>query len=220
MAVGGLVIGAIAPGVGKLLNGSGVAEMMRRLGGPGAIENTLLAAEFGIMALAVTGYAIGVVTHAADDERGGLSEEVRATPVARTALWGSTALMCTFGTIWLLVVTATTAALGAGESWPRMFGATLVQAPAVAVTASLALLAWSVAGRYAVAGWAVLALFVVVGMVGELLKLPRWVIGLSPYTHVPKLPAEAMTWTSTWVMVVIAAAIGALGWAVYRRRDL
>lgn len=219
MALGGLVVGAIAPGVGKLLNGSGAEEMMRRLGGPGAIENTLLAAEFGILALAVSGYAIGVVTHAADDERTGIAEEVRATPVPRTALWGSAAVALSVGTVWLLVVAGTTAALGAGESWSRMLGATLVQAPAVAVTAGFALVAWSIASRYAAAGWAVLAAFVVLGMVGELLKLPRWVIGLSPYTHVPKLPAEAMTWTSTWVLLVIAAGIAMAAWLIYRERD-
>lgn len=220
VAIGGLVIGAIAPGVGKLLNGSGAEEMMRRLGGPGAIENTLLAAEFGILALAVSGYAIGVVTHAAEDERTGLAEEVRATPVRRTALWISAALMSMLGSLWLLVVTASTAALGAGRPWDRMVGATLVQTPALAITGALALLLWSLAGRYAAGGWGVLGLFVILGMVGELLKLPSWAIGISPYTHVPKLPAESMSWTSTWVMLGIAAAIGVAGWTRYRSRDL
>jgi ABC-2 type transport system permease protein len=219
VAVGGLVIGAIAPGVGKLLKGSGVQDMMQRLGGPGVIENTLLAAEFGILALAISGYAIGVVTHAADDERSGLAEEVRASPVSRTALWSSAALTVALGSLWLLVVTGTTAALGAGKSWTQMVGATLVQAPALAVTAALALLLWSIASRFAVAGWGVLAVFVVFGMVGELLKLPAWVIGFSPYTHVPKLPAEAMTWTSTWVLVVVAAGISLASWFAYRWRD-
>lgn len=220
VAVGGLVIGAIAPGIGKLLKGSGVAEMMRRLGGPGVIENTLLAAEFGILALAISGFAIGVVTHAAEDERTGISEEVRAAPIRPTAPWQASALLLSVGSIWLLVVAGTTAALGSGKAWGPIVGATLVQAPAIAVTAALTLLIWGVVGRFASGGWAVLGAFVVVGMVGELLKLPRWVIGLSPYTHVPKLPAESMSWTSTWVMLAIAAAIALLGWVGYRRRDL
>ncbi|HWU32693.1 MAG TPA: hypothetical protein VN108_07455 [Marmoricola sp.] len=220
VAVGGLVMGAIAPGVGKLLNGSGAEEMMRRLGGPGALSNTLLAAEFGIFALAVTGYAIGVVTHAADDERSGIAEELRATSLTRTALWSSTAWALTLGTIWLLVVTGTAAALGAGKAWDQMVGATLVQAPAIGVTAGLTLMVWAFRGRYATAGWGILAAFVVVGMFGELLKFPSWVIGLSPYTHVPKLPAELMTWTSTWVMLLITAGVAGVGWLAYRERDL
>ena len=219
VAVGGFVIGAVAPGVGKLLKGSGMAEMMRRLGGPGVIENTLLAAEFGILALAVSGFAIGVVTHAADDERSGLSEEVRATPVRRTAPWGATAVLLTLGSLWLLVVPGITAAIGAGRSWGPMIGASLVQAPAIAVTSALVLLIWSVVGHYAPFGWAVLGAFVIAGMVGELLKLPAWMIELSPYTHVPKLPAEPMTWTSSWVMAGIACAVGAVAWFAYRERD-
>ena len=219
VALGGIVIGAVAPGVGKLLKGSGVADMMRRLGGAGAIENTLLAAEIGILALAISGFAIGVVTHTAEDERLGISEEVRATPVRRTAPWGATVLVLTLGSLWLLVVTGVAAALGAGRAWGPMVGATLVQAPAIAVTAALTLLIWGVVARYAAYGWAVLGAFVVMGMVGEVLKLPAWVIGLSPYTHVPKLPAESMTWTSTWVLTVVVAVIGSVAWFAYRGRD-
>lgn len=219
VAIGGLVVGAIAPGVGKLLKGSGVAEMMRRLGGPGVIENTLLAAEIGILALAISGFAIGVVTHAAEDERLGIAEEVRATPVRRTAPWAATTLILASGSLWLLLVTGVAAALGSGKSLPPMIGATLVQAPAIAVTAALTLLIWGLFGRYAPGGWAVLGTFVILGMVGELLKLPAWVIGLSPYTHVPKLPASSMSWTSTWVLTAIAAAIGAAAWLAYRERD-
>lgn len=219
VAVGGLVVGAIAPGVGKLLKGSGMAEMMRRLGGAGVIENTLLAAEIGILALAISGFAIGVVTHASEDERLGVAEEVRAAPVHRTAPWIATALVLILGSLWLLVVTGVAAAVGAGRDWGPMIGATLVQAPAVAVTGALTLLIWGVVGRYAGYGWAVLGVFVVLGMVGEVLKLPTWVIGLSPYTHVPKLPAETMSWTSTWVLTAIAALIGAAAWWAYRQRD-
>lgn len=220
VAIGGVVMGAIAPGVGKLLNGSGAEEMMRRLGGPGAMSNTLLAAEFGILALAVSGYAIGVVTHAADDERAGLAEELRATPISRGALWSSNAIALTLGSLWLLVVAGSAAALGAGKPWDQMVGATLVQAPAIGITAALTLLAWAFRGRYAVAGWGILAAFVVLGMFGELLKFPSWIIGLSPYTHVPKLPAESMPWASTWVMVAVTAVLGLAGWLVYRERDL
>lgn len=220
VGLGGLMMGAIAPGVGKLLDGSGAEEMMRRLGGPGALADTLLAAEFGILALVVSGFAIGVVTHAADDERTGLAEEVRATPITATALWRSSTVLAIVGSVWLLTVAGSTAALGAGESWSRMVGATVVQAPAVTLTAVFTLLAWSIKSRYAVFGWGILAAFVALGMVGELLKLPAWVIGISPYTHVPKLPAESMTWTGTLVMLGLAGACGVASWALYRRRDL
>ena len=40
------------------------------------------------------------------------------------------------------------------------------------------------------AGWAVLAGFFVLGLLGELLELPAAVTGLSPYTHLPAMPVE------------------------------
>ena len=37
-------------------------------------------------------------------------------------------------------------------------------------------------------------MFVTLGQLGESLRLPAWVVGLSPYHHVPKYPAEAFLW--------------------------
>ena len=63
MAVLGLVLGAIAPGIGDLLDTPAAREMMQRLGGVGALQDTLLAAELSIAALVVTCFAIAVVGH-------------------------------------------------------------------------------------------------------------------------------------------------------------
>ena len=58
----------------------------------------------------------------------------------------------------------------------------------------LGLVLLTLSSRWAIAGWALLAVFVTLGQLGESLRLPAWVIGLSPYHHVPKCPAEAFAW--------------------------
>jgi len=41
--------------------------------------------------------------------------------------------------------------------------------------------------------WGLLAFCVVVGWLGTVLDFPQWVTEMSPYSHVPQVPAEPMT---------------------------
>jgi ABC-2 type transport system permease protein len=54
----------------------------------------------------------------------------------------------------------------------------------------------------------------------ELLQLPGWVAGLSPYSHVPKVPAETFKTTPELVLVVLATCLVATAWWRYRERDI
>jgi ABC-2 type transport system permease protein len=111
-------------------------------------------------------------------------------------------------------------ATGSEVSFGGTLAAALVQVPAVAVVAGLALLALAQGSRYAVLGWAFVVAFFVVGPVAELLKLPGWVAGLSPYSHVPKVPAETLDWTPELVLAAFAATLVATAWWRYRERDI
>jgi ABC-2 type transport system permease protein len=88
------------------------------------------------------------------------------------------------------------------------------------VVLGVALLLLSVRSRWAVAGWAVLAAFVTLGQVGAGLELPGWVLGLSPFHHVPKYPSEAFDWRPELLLTVLAAALVSVAWWRYRARDI
>ncbi len=100
------------------------------------------------------------------------------------------------GAAWLLLVTGVgdgaRAPLGAHVSAGGVLAAALVQIPAVWVVAALALLAVAVRSGWAIAGWVLVVAFFLLGPLAELLQLPGWVAGLSPYSHVPKVPAEPL----------------------------
>ena len=84
----------------------------------------------------------------------------------------------------------------------------------------LVLVLLSVRSRWAVAGWAVLVVCVTLGQVGAALDLPGWLLGLSPYHHVPKYPAEAFAWTPEVGLAVVAALAVSGAWWRYRSRDI
>jgi ABC-2 type transport system permease protein len=46
------------------------------------------------------------------------------------------------------------------------------------------------------------------------------VAGLSPYSHVPKVPAEAMSWPPVLVLATIAIVLVGTAWWRYRERDI
>ena len=96
-----------------------------------------------------------------------------------------------------------------------------VQIPAVLVVAGLtaALVGWR--PRQAVrTAWLLLGMFALLGQLGQTLRLPRALLDLSPFTHVPPLPTGAFTLVPVAVLVLLAAVATAAGFAGFSRRDL
>ena len=107
-----------------------------------------------------------------------------------------------------------------GGTFGRIVPAALAQAPAVWLVTALAVAAYTLRSRWAVLGWAFLVGFLTLGQLGELLRLPQWLIDVSPYVHVPKMPVESFAPGSSLVLTALAAAVLAAAWLRYRSRDI
>jgi ABC-2 type transport system permease protein len=66
----------------------------------------------------------------------------------------------------------------------------------------------------------VLFVFLTLGELGDLLHLPDWAIGLSPFHHVPSLPGGTVHATPLVVLSVLATAVAFGAWLRYRSRDI
>ena len=60
----------------------------------------------------------------------------------------------------------------------------------------------------------------VIGFLGEILKLPQWVIGLSPFQHTAQLPAANLTIAPIAILLAADAVLLAVGVGAFQRRDL
>jgi ABC-2 type transport system permease protein len=97
----------------------------------------------------------------------------------------------------------------------------LVMLPAVYTLAALVLLALAVVPRAAGAiGWGALAASFVLGQLGAILDLPQVVLNLSPFTHVPAVPAQPVRATPIIALAVTAIVLTAAAFVAHRRRDL
>jgi len=55
---------------------------------------------------------------------------------------------------------------------------------------------------------------------GPLLDVPGWVLDISPYEHVPAVPAATVAAGPLLALAAVAAALTAAGLAGFRRRDV
>ncbi|MFN8196294.1 MAG: ABC transporter permease [Nocardioidaceae bacterium] len=226
-AVMGVVFGSIVPNLGSLFESAQGREMLARLGGTGAVEDAMLAGILSVVAMLLSAFAISVAVHGGVDESDGRTEQVLATATPRSLSFVAVLGVSVLGATWLLLVTGVATAIGVGvsggglaDTFGRSLGAALAPTPAVWLVAALAVLCLSLGSRWATLGWAVLVFFVTVGLVGELLNLPGWVIGLSPYHHVPLVPSEPFAWAPELVLTLLSLAVAAVAWWRFTRRDI
>ena len=85
---------------------------------------------------------------------------------------------------------------------------------------SVALAVFGWAPRLAGAVWGFLLALVALGEFGVLWNAPEWLMDLSPFRHSPLLPVDSGGVPALAALTVAAAALAALGYAGWRRRDL
>ncbi len=221
--------GAAAKGIGSLLGGSTqLRNEFTRLGGQAAITNAYLAALMLLAGLCAAGYATSAVLRLRTEETSGLAEPLLATAVGRIR-WGlSHVVVAVFGTAVLLAIAGLAAGLGyglrigqAGPQAARMIGAAMAQLPASLVIAGIAVALVGLLPGACVAGaWIVLGAVVVIDLFGALLQLSHWLLDISPFTHVPRLPGGTVSAAPLLWLCLAAFAFCAAGLAALRRRDI
>jgi ABC-2 type transport system permease protein len=181
----------------------------------------------GIMALVAAAYAVQAVLRLRTEETRQLAEPLLATKVGRVG-WATSRLVFAvagpailMGTVGLIVgLIHGVRAHDVSTQLPRVLWSALVQLPAVWVLAGITVALFGLAPRIAMAAWGALGAFLLLGEVGPLLKLKQWMMDVSPFSHIPKLPgAEVRVLPLVWLLA-IAAALTAAGLAGFRRRDL
>jgi ABC-2 type transport system permease protein len=171
-------------------------------------------------------FAVGSVTRLRTEETTGRAENVLATGVSRLRWAGSFLAVTVASTIGILCL----AGLGSGMGYvssgghlsdvPSLLGAALAYAPALWIAAGVAVAVFGLAPRAMPLVWAVPAYALFTLMLGPLLGLPDWLYNVSPFKHVPRLPAGEFSIMPLLVMTGLAVLLIAAGLVGYRRRDM
>lgn len=232
VAVLGLAVGSIGNAVQEgFAANERAAETIGSLsgaGGTGNLVDSFMAAMMAIIGAMVAGYLVQALLRLRSEEASGRAEVVLATATSRLRWLASHLLVVVSGAVVLLLLAGVSIGLVYGastdavaEQLADLSGAALVQLPSALILAGFAVAAFGLVPRFAVgAGWLGFTLSLVLGQLGGLLGLPEAVRDISPFSHVPALPAVEAAATPLLVMSAVALALGVAGLALFRRRDL
>ncbi|WP_157970436.1 ABC transporter permease [Nakamurella deserti] len=225
----GGVFGALADSIGTLADSSPqIAEVLRRVGGPGVLLDGYFAGVLGVVALFAAGFGVAAALRLRADETGLLVEPVLSTAVSRTRLLATHLLWVLAAPAVLMLAagaaagSAATAALDDGQDHvSRLLAGAAVQIPAVWVVGGVALALFGLRPHWSVAAWAVLGVCAVLAEVGPVMGLPQAVLDVSPFTAVPRLVGDAaVPATPLVVLTAITMVLVAAAFTGFRRRDI
>ncbi|WP_084962873.1 ABC transporter permease [Thermoactinospora rubra] len=227
-AVVGAMLGALATSVGDVVDDNPqLAAILERMGGAGALVDTFLAAEIGILGLVAGGFAVQSALRLQAEEVALRAEPVLAGAVSRREWALSHLVMALGGTAAVLTAGGLAAGSAHGartgemaEQVIRLLGAAWVQVPAAWVLAGIAMLLFGLLPRYTALAWAALAAFALLGQLGELLQLDDWIRSLSPFAHLPQVPAQDVSAAPLLWLTAVTVALALVGIAAFQRRDL
>ncbi|HEX4811149.1 MAG TPA: ABC transporter permease [Nonomuraea sp.] len=228
-AVSGMGVGTLGTAVDRAMTGNtGVTELLGQLadaGGAGLVD-TFYAAMMNVYGVLAAGFVVQALLRLRSEEAGGPAEAVLATAVGRVR-WVVAHLVCAaLGATALLVLTGAgmglaDAATGGVTGVGALAGAGLAQLPAALTLAGFVVLVFGLLPRLSVLlAWAGLVVSIACGLLGEVFGLPEAVRDVSPFSHVPPIPAADASAGPLAALVAAAAALTAAGLALFRRRNL
>lgn len=224
----GLLYGAMIPTIPDLVaSNPDIAEV---LGASADAEQALIDAFlryiFVFMAVLATGFAVTSVLRLRTEEDAGRAEAVLATPVRRASWVGASLVVAGLGALALSLLMGLGIAVGYGlgmGDWDQLAGQLGGQLSYLPGTLLVAAVAVAIAGqlpRWSLLAWGVVAFVFLQLMLGETLRLPDWVDGISPFWHLPGLPVETFDPLPAVVELALVAALVLVGLRGYRRRDI
>lgn len=224
----GVLYGAVIPTIPDLVASN--PDIARAIGASAVAEQALIDAFlryiFLFMAVVSTGFAVTSLLRLRAEEESGRAEVVLATRIRRTSWVGATVLVAGLGALALSLLMGLGLAIGYGlgkGEWDRLaghLGSQLSYLPGVLLVAAVAVAIAGLLPRWSLLAWAGVAFVSFQVMMGETLRLPDWVDGISPFWHLPGLPVETFDPLPAVAELVLATALVLLGLWGYRRRDV
>lgn len=222
----GALMGSLATTVADFFNNPSARDFFLKLGGEKILVDAYFAVELSISALIAAAFGIQIISRLRTEEIAGRADPILTTAIGRTRWVMSYVMVAIAGSAVLMLLAGSASGLtygiqkgDLGQTW-RILGAATAHLPAIWVMIGIALTAFGLLPKFTSAGWAVLVGFILLSELGPLLDLSHWVMDISPFAHVPKLPGGTFSATPLVALSAIAAGLMAAGLAGARSRDI
>lgn len=218
------VMGSLARQVVDAMRGN--PAFAAAVGTVGRPEDAFLAMVLLDLAILGCGYAVQAVAVLRHEETAGRLEPRLAGTISRRRWLAAHGLVVAAGLVAVNVAgavafaVATAWSTGDAGQLGRLLRSGAAYLPAQLVLAAAAVAIFGLRPRALPLAWAVLAGTTAVAILGPGLKLPRWLLDLAPLTHVGSPPTTPVPATALAALVVVAAALVAVGFVGFRRRGV
>ena len=223
----GLLIGSIVHGIGDELGGETARDVIVRMGGSHVVEQAFVAVAFCMLGMMAAAFAISLTLRLHQEEAGQHAEALLGGSLSRSRWVAGHLMLSLLGSALAIVTAGVVAGLtygvtshDVGGKLLMVVGTALVQLPAVWLPAAIAVALFGLMPRFAPAAWGFLVGFVALYLIGELSGFPQWVLDLEPFAHVPLVSDSNFTPVPLLVLLLLDAALIAMGVAAFRRRDV
>ncbi len=221
-----LLLGSIASTANRFLDSQQMRDWLLRSAGSSDPFVAFMVFEVGFAGVLSALCGVILARRIGSEEQAGRLEPLLATSASHRRLLGAHIVVALLGTTLLQLALALGFWLGNAtqsgnfSGLPEAIARTIVYLPAIWVLVGLAFAVFALLPGQAYLSWVAVAATVLVSEFGTLLSWPSLVLDLSPFTHVPRLPATPMLWTPTLWLLLVSGGLLLLALARFPRRDL
>jgi ABC-2 type transport system permease protein len=227
-ALFGFFIGAATEGFADLLNENPfLREIIEQVGGESAVSDAFLASMLTVFGMMAAAHGVQATAWLRTEEIEQRVDPLLATSTGRLRWMASHGLIGVLAPILDLLAVGAAAGLSYGAAVgdiggqvARLIGAALAQLPAVWLLVGVALLLFGLFPRLSGLAWAVVGLTVFLTLFGVALRFPQWLIDVSPFNHLPRVPGSPVTAEPMAWLLALGAVVTAAGFAGFSRRDV
>ncbi|MGO8962326.1 ABC transporter permease [Mycobacterium sp.] len=223
----GLLIGSVVHGIGGELGGDTARDIVVRMGGTSALEQAFVAVAFCMLGMIAAAFAISLTLRLHQEETGQRAETLLSGTVSRSRWLTGHLAIALIGSAVAILIAGVAAGLTYGIAAHDVdgklcmaLGTAAVQLPAMWLPAAVTVALFGIAPRLSPVSWGVLVGFIALYLIGSLSGFPQWVLDAEPFAHIPRVTGGAFTPVPLLWLLVIDAALIALGMDAFRRRDL
>lgn len=221
----GVVFGSLTRSIGDIL---GADSGVQRILAAGATSHEELVSAFLVTILSLIGIIAAIpgvlaVVKVRTEELADRVEPVLAGAISRWRYYAATVVLAlVLGAVLVLVAGVLVGALAAGAdiSVGHVVRQAVVTVPAVWTVIALAVAVVGARPRAALAVWAGVLISFVLTLLGPTFGLDDWVLGISPFWHVPNVAATQLDLTGLGWVTLVTLGFLAIGFVGFRRRDL
>jgi len=223
----GVVFGYFVTSADELFAGEPAVQQILAAGAvtPDALTGAFVRTVLSLVGIIACVPGVQVLLRVRAEELEDRVEPVLAGAVARHRFYASHVLLALTTVTALVLLAGTVVAVLAGRAdigvtTPDVLAQAAATVPAVWTVVALAVALVGARPAASLAAWAVVLVSFLLTLLGPTFGLDDWVLGISPFWHVPTVTGGETDWTGPGRLSLVVVTLVAAGFAGFRHRDL